>query len=231
MSEPTKLQKTASLPSSELEQKQITREEDKHPEQNMDVSSNQSITSDEQNVNSHVSTLKLSEFDGDIFQAPPNAVLIHACNCEGSWGAGIALAFKKQYPGAYEIYREHCMAHSPEELFETALLIPPQTADGPKSHYVGCLFTSRSRGKKKDSAERILAATTPAMSNLMFHIRALNGKFAANDESGKKIGELLMCKINSGLFAVPWENTRAAVEAIEVEDQDLKEVAVISRPE
>jgi hypothetical protein len=37
-----------------------------------------------------------------------------------------------------------------------------------------------------------------------------------------------MCKINSGLFGVPWGATAAVVEGIEVEDGDLKEIEVFS---
>jgi hypothetical protein len=42
------------------------------------------------------------------------------------------------------------------------------------------------------------------------------------------IASVRMCKINSGLFGVPWEATSAVVEGIEVEDGDLKEIEVFS---
>ncbi|KAK4205807.1 hypothetical protein QBC40DRAFT_214856 [Triangularia verruculosa] len=64
---------------------------------------------------------------GDLFDAPPNSVLIHACNTIGKWGGGIAATFKKYYPAAFEIYREHCQNHTPDELIGTALLIAPQS--------------------------------------------------------------------------------------------------------
>ncbi|GES62242.1 phosphatase [Aspergillus terreus] len=69
---------------------------------------------------------KITEIEGDLFSAPDGAGLIHACNCEGSWGGGIAKAFREkvwihpipvfellndsisQYPTAYKIYHEHC---------------------------------------------------------------------------------------------------------------------------
>jgi ADP-ribose 1''-phosphate phosphatase len=50
----------------------------------------------------------VDEIEGDIFDAPEEAVLIHACNCQGSWGKGIAKAFKEKYPAAFEVYRSHC---------------------------------------------------------------------------------------------------------------------------
>ncbi|KAF7186502.1 ADP-ribose 1''-phosphate phosphatase [Pseudocercospora fuligena] len=168
-------------------------------------------------------TLTLTESTGNIFSAPPNTLLIHACNTEGSWGAGIAAAFKSHYPSAYEIYHDHCHMNG-GELWKKALLIPPQS-DDKHEHFVGCLFTSRSKGRKKDSPAQILGATGPAMRDLMRQVRNLE-----NDE-GKKVEEVRMCKINSGLFAVKWEKTKGVLESLEVEEEDFREVKVISREE
>lgn len=39
-------------------------------------------------------------------------------------------------------------------------------------------------------------------------------------ESGKvHVGEVWMCKINSGLFGVPWKETVDVLEAIEVDEE------------
>ncbi|KAF3891950.1 hypothetical protein GY631_4499 [Trichophyton interdigitale] len=38
----------------------------------------------------------ITEIEGDLFLAPEGAALIHACNCQGSWGKGIALEFKNR---------------------------------------------------------------------------------------------------------------------------------------
>ena len=116
-------------------------------------------------------TPKLTESIGDIFFAPPNTLLIHACNTEGSWGAGIAAAFKSHYPSAYQIYHDHCHMNG-GELWQKALLIPPQPDDKGEI-FVGCLFTSRSKGRKKDSPGQILGATGPAMRDLMRQVREL----------------------------------------------------------
>ncbi|DAA74171.1 TPA_exp: hypothetical protein A8136_3669 [Trichophyton benhamiae CBS 112371] len=51
----------------------------------------------------------ITEIEGDLFLAPEGAALIHACNCQGSWGKGIALEFKNRYPAAYQIYRSYCL--------------------------------------------------------------------------------------------------------------------------
>lgn len=73
--------------------------------------------------------LRIVERVGDIFDGPANSVLIHACNCIGSWGGGIAAAFRLRYPAAFAVYRDHCQRLSPNELLATALLIAPQEAD------------------------------------------------------------------------------------------------------
>lgn len=47
----------------------------------------------------------------------------------------------------------------------------------------------------------------------------------------ERVGEVRMCKINSGLFGVPWEKTKAVLEEIEVEKGGVCEVKVVSREE
>ncbi|KAK5132302.1 hypothetical protein LTR08_009210 [Meristemomyces frigidus] len=182
--------------------------------------------------------LQIQEEHGDIFAAPPRTLIIHACNCQGSWGAGIAKAFKDRYPAAYLVYSDHCDDNDPDALFGTALLIPPamkvslkssQNCQAPddyaQSQFVGCLFTSRSMGRKKDSPARILAATGPAMEDLFRQVREWNAKAEASD----RVGEVRMCEINSGLFNVPWKKTRAVLEGIEVGDGDVEVIKVVSR--
>ncbi|KAK5115645.1 hypothetical protein LTR85_009816 [Meristemomyces frigidus] len=178
-------------------------------------------------ANNDSNKLRIEEEIGDIFNAPPNTLIIHACNCEGSWGAGIAKAFADNYPAACDKYADHCDEHA-DNLFGHALLIPPSKEDdGAAIHFVGCLFTSRSKGRKKDTPTRILGATGPAMRDLLEQVREWNAK-AADD--GEKVGEVRMCQINSGLFNVPWKKTRTVLEGIEVgEDDDVKVVKVVSR--
>jgi ADP-ribose 1''-phosphate phosphatase len=97
--------------------------------------------------------LSLTYRTGDIFAAPPQTLLIHACNTQGAWGSGIALAFKQQYPKAYAIYnvfctKEHLLKSRPVPT-GTALLIPP--VDAGNTHWIGCLFTSAKYGKGKQT--------------------------------------------------------------------------------
>ncbi|KAL6710101.1 ADP-ribose 1''-phosphate phosphatase [Coniothyrium glycines] len=142
---------------------------------------------------------------GNMFSAPTGCLLIHACNTQGSWGAGIAKAFKERYPEAYKVYHNFCAKeHSPKTgavPTGTALLIPP--VDGHEAHWIGCLFTSAKYGKGKDKPDVIVRNTTLAMEMLLALMDKVDG-----------IAEVRMCKINSGKFGVPWEKTSAVLEAV-----------------
>lgn len=167
-------------------------------------------------------TLTVTQITGDIFDAPPNAVIIHACNCLGSWGAGIAAAFKAHYPPAYVEHNSHCSSHKPTELFGTAQLIPPSPKTK-RQHYVGCLFTSKRFGRFKDSPRDILAATRPAMIDLLTQIKDIK-------EQGGTISEVRICQINAGLFNVPWEKTKEVLEEIAVQEGMPDTIFVFVRP-
>ncbi|KAM3424483.1 hypothetical protein BST61_g6487 [Cercospora zeina] len=175
--------------------------------------------------------ITLNHSISNIFAAPPRTLLLHACNTEGSWGAGIALAFKKTYPTAFETYRDHCNLTPSDELIGTAILIPPSYEDdsAASTHFIGCLFTSVSKGQRKDSPDKILRATGRAMQDLVTKVSEWN---AEQKDSEKKVGEVRMCKINSGLFGVKWERTKAVLEGILVDgdgDGTLRQIEVISR--
>ena len=165
--------------------------------------------------------LELEEVIGDIFKAPTNSVLIHACNCKGSWGAGIAASFKNHYPSAYRKYKAHCDNFDAKSLAGTAYLIRSVDWNGCQ-HYIGCLFTSIGFGKWKDSPLKILSNTESAMKDLLEQITALRDK-------GNELGDIQMCQINSGYFGVPWEDTKALLEAIEIRERGQYKISVISR--
>ncbi|KAK4453714.1 hypothetical protein QBC34DRAFT_394832 [Podospora aff. communis PSN243] len=167
------------------------------------------------------SNLRVIEKVGDIFDAPRRSILIHACNAVGSWGGGIALAFRERYPDAYRIYNAHCKRSLPQRLVGTALLIAPR--DGTRrEHYVGCLFTSKRYGRNKDSPHDILRATEPAMKDLIEQI-------LAEMASGEEVGEVRICHINSGLFAVPWMRSKSLIEGLQVGEEDIPEGVTFSR--
>jgi ADP-ribose 1''-phosphate phosphatase len=104
---------------------------------------------------------KLVYVTGDLFAAPQGSILVHACNTVGSWGAGIALAFRSKYPQAFQQYAAHCKDHDADDLIGSSLLIPGEP------HDIACLFTSRAYGKRKDTPEEILDATRTAVRDLL----------------------------------------------------------------
>lgn len=188
--------------------------------------------------------ITLTNRKSSLFASPPSTALCHACNTQGSWGAGIALAFKKSYPSAFKIYAAHCSKWSGSSLLGTTLLIPPQhksplKAERDAQHWIACLFTSEKKGKGKGSRESILEATGEAVEDLVRKVGEVNGDGDDEGDDGKgkgkdgsgggdRIGEVRMCKINSGLFGVPWEATRAVIEGIEIGKGDLEKIAVYS---
>jgi len=138
---------------------------------------------------------KLIYVMGDLFAAPENSILVHACNTVGSWGTGIALAFKEKYPTQFELYKAHCNEHG-QALIGTCLLI-----SGDK-HDIACLFTSRGYGKRRDSKEEILVATKAAVQDLI--------------KQNATSKPLHACRFNSGKFGVPWEDTEYILEEMGV---------------
>lgn len=150
--------------------------------------------------------ITISERKGNLFDAPPNTLLLHACNCVGSWGAGIALAFKKHYPDHFAIYKAHCDAKTPNSILSTCLLIPPQST-GPK-HWIGCLFTSKKYGRGKDGKDDIMDSTDSALQDMLEQLGDME----------EKPERIWMCKINSGSFKVPWSQTKALIEALTFKD-------------
>ena len=130
-----------------------------------------------------------------LFDAPKGSILIHACNAQGVWGSGIAKEFAKRFPHAYEIYRARCK--SMKDVVGMCFLID----DG--DYTIACLITSFNYGEHRDFVSTILENTQAAIDDLLIQ----------ND--GRQ--ELHTCKINAGLFGVPWEKTLKILEASEVD--------------
>lgn len=146
------------------------------------------------------------------------------------------MAFKKFYPEAFRIYAAHCKRYAadPRKLVGTALLIPPPpippagsavSGNKPgsniageirKQHWIGCLFTSKAYGRGRDPPRDILRATGPTMGDLMRKIAEKRKLNKTSKESGP--GEIRMCHINSGLFDVPWAETKRVVAGMRAED-------------
>lgn len=130
-----------------------------------------------------------------LFDAPELSILTHACNCRGSWGAGIALEFQKRFPLAYATYQKACK-ESNGEMAGGAIL-----TDLEDSHFVACLFTSNGYGKSLDPKAKILANTEQAVRLLL-------------EMASHKKYPIYSNKFNSGLFRVPWEETEALLKPL-----------------
>lgn len=120
----------------------------------------------------------LHYINDDLFNAPSTQLLVHACNCQGVWGSGIAKEFKRRFPNEFVLYNTWTCVSG---YVGTSLII----------NRIGCLFTSKDFGLFIDPPEFILANTEEAMKDLL----------------NKTTMDLAMPKINSGLFKVPWEDT------------------------
>lgn len=153
-------------------------------------------------------------YEGDLFaQAPKCCVLVHACNTKGVWGSGIAAAFKVEYPEAYEIYQNTCLEKG-DSLLGTCLIIPTGERD------IACLFTSRGFGKAVDPKDSILASTKTATEDLLVQLKdsdkPIYGWYVYDFFSSTYSETVNSSRINAGRFGVPWEETVAVLEEVDL---------------
>lgn len=120
----------------------------------------------------------------DLFNAPKNVVLAHACNAKGVWGSGVAVQFKKYFPVEYELYYHYCNNVKKSVLGTSVLL-----------NRVGCLITSLGYGDSVDPEDRIILNTKTSFTQLLDNTTS----------------DIYIPKINSGLFKVPWEKTEEVI--------------------
>lgn len=124
---------------------------------------------------------------GDLFKlAPPNSMLIHAVNCQGVWGSGIAKIMKENFRDEFCLYQKHCDDNL-SNRYESNVI-----GEALITNRVVSLFTSFHYGEKVDPPSVILANTKNALNDLF---------------TKTPCTEFHMPKINSGLFRVPWEET------------------------
>lgn len=124
---------------------------------------------------------------GDALNADCD-ILVHACNCKGIWGRGIAKQIREKYPIAFALYHTYCLTNAKNALGKSFTIT---SAYGKPN--IACLFTSIDYGSKTDSPKKILKATESALDNLLETAR--DGTVYASP------------KFNAGLFNVPWEQT------------------------
>ena len=136
---------------------------------------------------------------GDLFEKAPvqNSILTHACNARGVWGRGIAVGFKQSYPQAFKKYNDAC---------RNKLAIPGKAfiAEDPKG-LVGCLITSN-HYNPPDPMLTVMHQTKSAVIDFLKQVK--------ENYPGHEIHSNLF---NSGLFEVPWEVTKNALQEAMVE--------------
>ncbi|CAG7925024.1 unnamed protein product [Penicillium olsonii] len=173
----------------------------------------------------------------DLFAAPNGSALIHACNCVGRWGSGIATVFRANYPAAFDIYTSHCRHYNnnirhhvipnlgPEDSQEqpmqlvrlplgTALVISPQASDialHGRRHWIICLFVSRWYGARADSEADICRNVNAALRDLAQQLTELRILAVTDTDWPHYLFSNRFC---SGLFRVPWEVTSELINEV-----------------
>lgn len=152
---------------------------------------------------------------------------LHATNCLGVWGTGIARALREQFPGAFEADEQSCREGCPpgahpsgaalDRLAGTCHLIPASAvSDAAAPFSVACLRTSRGYGRRArkrgraglDGADDVLGQTRAALRDFRAQLARLGGE--------ERQGELVVWspRINSGGFHIPWERTEELIEEV-----------------
>lgn len=142
----------------------------------------------------------LQYIKGDLFAAQSSgiSILAHACNPFGLWGGGVAAVFRKKYPYANNLYAQHCKTNN--NLLGTCLLVPTSPS---RETLVACLFTSDFNCTPKE----ILSYTEQSLNDLSAQLKTVD-----NLEVSNNLPVVNLPKINSGIFAVPWEDTEAILK-------------------
>ncbi|CAI4037263.1 hypothetical protein SMKI_02G1310 [Saccharomyces mikatae IFO 1815] len=159
---------------------------------------------------------------GNILKATTHPrILIHSCNCNGSWGGGIAYQLALNYPKAESDYVEVCEKYGSALLGRCILLPSYENSD----LLICCLFTSSFGGSSHGEKNSILNYTKLSLNELKAY-RASGGKGKVNDDiidiylnnhTKHHIGEynLEMPQINSGIYGVPWKETERVLKEID----------------
>lgn len=158
--------------------------------------------------------MQVVENNGDLFhKAPENSIMVHACNCRGIWGAGIARKMRDRYPEVYKAHQAYVRRRPTTELLGNQLL-GTATVDAIQweKRFVGCLFASRDYGTRVDAPSDVLDATELAMVDLLEKIRIYNFDASPNN----KITSIYMPRICTGLFGLDWQVVKARLEGLAV---------------
>lgn len=151
------------------------------------------------------------------------AFVLHATNCLGVWGTGIAKALREQFPNAFEVDRQSCREGCPpgehpggkelDKLVGTCHLIPSSAVSHAAPFSIACLRTSRGYGRQSkgkaslDSKDVVLQQTRSALQDFRAQLELLG------EEQQKDI-VVWSPHINSGGFHIPWERTQEIIEEV-----------------
>ncbi|GAV51613.1 hypothetical protein ZYGR_0AF00840 [Zygosaccharomyces rouxii] len=155
-------------------------------------------------------------------------ILIHSCNCGGSWGGGIAYQLAARYPKAEQVYVDACNKYG-NQLLGKCLFIPSYKHE---DLIICCLFTSAFGGGSHDYKKSILNYTEQGLQAVRTWF--YEGANAIQDPIEKDINSVIknlnkpladykleMPKINSGIFGVPWEETESVLKEFGAGTQTL----------
>ncbi len=144
---------------------------------------------------------------GNLFSAPSGVALIHAVNCQGSWGSGVAAGFRENFAYAFSEYQKHCRKHLPQDFRKRSDLVGTSSSTWDhkgkrqtEPFLICSLYTSDKYATHVDPPESIARATDTAMIHFL------------NDPNLKSVDEIHSPKMNAGLFNVPWEMTESVIE-------------------
>lgn len=129
--------------------------------------------------------------EGNLFEAPKHTTILHSCNLQGVWGAGIAKQIKEKYPNSYHYYTSICSNKFAEIGTADCFVENGQT--------IAWIYVSNDYGKNVDSVEKIIKNTKLALINFEYY------------NHREKIYYVNSPKVNSGLFKVPWEKTEILI--------------------
>lgn len=125
--------------------------------------------------------------NGDLLDAKED-IIGHQCNCQGTWGSGIAKQIRNKYKGVYIQYAGYCKYVRPEEI-----LGHMQIWMGSDGKLVANIFGQLTYGRNKDEVYTDYNALKQGLISLKC--------FAAN----KKLTVALPWRIGCGLANGDWD--------------------------
>jgi O-acetyl-ADP-ribose deacetylase (regulator of RNase III) len=131
---------------------------------------------------------------GDLFNTPGIRAFAQGCNCAGTMDAGVAVAFKKRWPGMFEDYAARCADHR----FHLGDVAPWNEGE-----VVVYSLAIQEHWKKK--------AKLPALA------RALRRMVALAEHAGvERVG---LPRVGAGLGGLDWPRVKSVLEEIGAETQ------------